>query len=126
MWLQVDATLLAYAGLRRLDLTKHVTAILTEEEMLPAIAQGAIGIACREGDDASLAVRCAFRCALLPVPGSLTLANLCDECVLSACECVICATSLSNTPEALAKHLWFCPSRALRAHKAAHTAYAPI
>jgi hypothetical protein len=55
--LQVDATLLAYAGLRRLDLTKHVTSVLTEDEMLPAIAQGAIGIACRADDQDSLAVR---------------------------------------------------------------------
>jgi len=54
---QVDATLLAYAGLRRLDLEENVTTILTEEEMLPAIAQGAIGIACRDGDSDSLAVR---------------------------------------------------------------------
>jgi len=47
----VDATLLAYAGLRRLDLTENITAILTEEAMLPAVAQGAIGIACRTGDE---------------------------------------------------------------------------
>jgi hydroxymethylbilane synthase len=53
---QVDATLLAYAGLRRLDLTQHVTSILDEGAMLPAIAQGAIGIACRDGDSDSSAV----------------------------------------------------------------------
>lgn len=46
----VDATLLAYAGLKRLGLTEHVTALLSTEEMLPAIAQGAIGIAHRTGD----------------------------------------------------------------------------
>ena len=46
----VDATLLAYAGLRRLDLTENITKILTNEAMLPAVAQGAIGIACRTGD----------------------------------------------------------------------------
>eukprot|EP00271_Cylindrocystis_brebissonii_P010286 TRINITY_DN26438_c0_g1_i1.p1 TRINITY_DN26438_c0_g1~~TRINITY_DN26438_c0_g1_i1.p1 ORF type:complete len:404 (-),score=62.30 TRINITY_DN26438_c0_g1_i1:469-1680(-) len=44
------ATLLALAGLRRLDMTQHVTSILSTEEMLPAIAQGAIGIACRTDD----------------------------------------------------------------------------
>merc|ERR1719171_1136556 len=48
---EVDATLLAYAGLRRLDLTHKITSILECEEMLPAVAQGAIGIACREDDD---------------------------------------------------------------------------
>jgi len=47
----VDATLLAYAGLRRLGLTEHVTSILELDDMLPAIAQGAIGIACRTGDE---------------------------------------------------------------------------
>jgi len=48
---EVDATLLAYAGLRRLDLADNITALLSFDEMLPAVAQGAIGIACREGDD---------------------------------------------------------------------------
>lgn len=53
----VDATLLAYAGLKRLDLEQHVTTLLSEQEMLPAIAQGAIGIACRDGDTETLEVR---------------------------------------------------------------------
>eukprot|EP00250_Pteridium_aquilinum_P020040 c2467_g1_i1 orf=340-1500(-) len=47
----VQATLLALAGLKRLSMTEHITAILSIEEMLPAIAQGAIGIACRTGDE---------------------------------------------------------------------------
>lgn len=64
----MDATLLAYAGLRRLALEEHVTTILTEEEMLPAIAQGAIGIACREDDTESLAVRPHYpRCVFMAV-----------------------------------------------------------
>jgi len=46
----VDATLLAMAGLRRLGLAQHVTCTLSTEEMLPAVAQGAIGIACRDND----------------------------------------------------------------------------
>ncbi|URE33569.1 porphobilinogen deaminase [Musa troglodytarum] len=48
---EVQATLLALAGLKRLNMTENVTAILSVEEMLPAIAQGAIGIACRSNDD---------------------------------------------------------------------------
>ncbi|PIA47373.1 hypothetical protein AQUCO_01400209v1 [Aquilegia coerulea] len=48
---KVQATLLALAGLKRLNMTNNVTAILSIEEMLPAIAQGAIGIACRTNDD---------------------------------------------------------------------------
>jgi hydroxymethylbilane synthase len=46
----VDATLLAVAGLERLGLTRHVTSVLPTDEMLPAVAQGAIGAACRSGD----------------------------------------------------------------------------
>lgn len=48
---KVQATLLALAGLKRLNMTEHVTSILTIDEMLPAVAQGAIGIACRSNDD---------------------------------------------------------------------------
>ncbi|WP_068086738.1 hydroxymethylbilane synthase [Polycladidibacter stylochi] len=46
----VDATLLAHAGLRRLELTEHVTCLLDEEQFLPAVGQGAICIETREGD----------------------------------------------------------------------------
>ena len=47
---RVDATLLALAGLERLGLTSHATSILSTEEMLPAVAQGAIGVTCRSDD----------------------------------------------------------------------------
>ncbi|OMO62511.1 Tetrapyrrole biosynthesis, hydroxymethylbilane synthase [Corchorus olitorius] len=47
----VQATLLALAGLRRLSMTENVTSTLSIDEMLPAVAQGAIGIACRSDDD---------------------------------------------------------------------------
>jgi hydroxymethylbilane synthase len=46
-----DATLLAYAGLKRLGLEGEVTALMEAEDMLPAIAQGAIGIEKRIGDE---------------------------------------------------------------------------
>jgi hydroxymethylbilane synthase len=46
----VDATLLALAGLERLGLTGHVTSVLSTDEMLPAVAQGAIGVSCRSDD----------------------------------------------------------------------------
>jgi hydroxymethylbilane synthase len=47
---EVDATLLAMAGLRRLGLTEHVTAVLDTDDFLPAVGQGAIAIAIRAGD----------------------------------------------------------------------------
>ena len=43
----VDATLLALAGLRRLGLTEHATHVMSADEFLPAVAQGAIGIETR-------------------------------------------------------------------------------
>ncbi|WP_343713081.1 hydroxymethylbilane synthase [Inquilinus sp.] len=43
----VDATLLALAGLKRLGKADRVSAVLDPQEMLPAVAQGAIGIECR-------------------------------------------------------------------------------
>lgn len=51
----VDATLLAMAGLRRLGLADRAASQLEPEEMLPAVAQGAIGITSRTGDAATLA-----------------------------------------------------------------------
>ncbi|HLN23342.1 MAG TPA: hydroxymethylbilane synthase [Patescibacteria group bacterium] len=50
----VDATLLAMAGLRRLGLADKVASQLEPEEMLPAVAQGAIGITARRDDEATL------------------------------------------------------------------------
>jgi hydroxymethylbilane synthase len=45
-----DAIILACAGLKRLGLEGRITAALTPEIMLPAIAQGVIGIECRCDD----------------------------------------------------------------------------
>ncbi|CAM9124020.1 unnamed protein product [Chrysoparadoxa australica] len=50
----VDATLLANAGLKRLNMAHVATSVLEHDEMLPAVAQGAIGIQCREGDEVML------------------------------------------------------------------------
>ncbi len=46
----VDATLLALAGLVRLGVAEKATAILSTDEMLPAVAQGALGIETRSRD----------------------------------------------------------------------------
>jgi hydroxymethylbilane synthase len=50
---EVDAMLLAVAGLKRLGLAQRITTILSPEEMLPAAAQGAIGIEIRADDGAA-------------------------------------------------------------------------
>ena len=48
----LDAVVLAEAGLRRLSLERHVTERLGPPRFLPAVGQGALGIECR-GDDAT-------------------------------------------------------------------------
>lgn len=47
-----QATFLACAGLRRLKLETHITAVMDVADMLPAPAQGAIGLQIRAGRDA--------------------------------------------------------------------------
>jgi len=45
-----DATFLAVAGLKRLGLLDRAAAIMEPDDMLPAVAQGAIAIQIRDGD----------------------------------------------------------------------------
>jgi len=51
---EVDATILAVAGLKRSDLEERITEVLPMEWMLPAIGQGAIGIETRIDDQQTL------------------------------------------------------------------------
>lgn len=46
----LDAIILAEAGLRRLGLESHITAILDRSWMLPAVGQAALGLECRADD----------------------------------------------------------------------------
>ena len=52
---EVAATLLAYAGLKRLGLAGEATSILEADDLLPAAGQGAIGVTCRADDSETLA-----------------------------------------------------------------------
>ena len=90
-----DATFLAVAGLKRLGLASRITSLIEPEVMLPAIAQGAIGLQIRAGDEATaklvtavnhretaIAVHCerAFLATLdgscrTPIAGQATLAG---------------------------------------------------
>jgi len=47
---ECDATILALAGLKRLGFEAHATRIMSQNEFLPAVGQGAIGIEAREND----------------------------------------------------------------------------
>ncbi len=51
----LDAVVLAYAGLRRLGLADRATQVFSAEEMLPAVAQGALAIEARGADAATMA-----------------------------------------------------------------------
>jgi hydroxymethylbilane synthase len=46
-----EATFLAVAGLKRLGLFERVTSPISTDHMLPAVAQGVIGLEIREGDE---------------------------------------------------------------------------
>jgi len=48
---EFDAIILATAGLQRLGLASHITESFSPEQMLPAAAQGVIGIECLAGRD---------------------------------------------------------------------------
>jgi hydroxymethylbilane synthase len=92
---EVDATLLAVAGLKRLGLEKVATTVLSIDEFIPAVAQGAIGIEVRAADkrtralvdainDADTATAIAAERAFLaeldgscrtPIGGHATIAN---------------------------------------------------
>jgi hydroxymethylbilane synthase len=50
----LDAVVLAYAGLTRLGLSDRATQVFDPGEMLPAVAQGALAIEARAGDDGIL------------------------------------------------------------------------
>ncbi|MDF1733466.1 MAG: hydroxymethylbilane synthase [Minwuia sp.] len=69
---EAAATFLANAGLTRLGMTDRITALIEPEEMLPAVAQGAIGIEIRSNDSVT-------RARLAPLHDTATEAALAAE-----------------------------------------------
>ena len=59
---QVDATLLALAGLQRLELEHELSSIMGEDLMLPAAGQGAIGVEVRADDSSNKALLDPIHC----------------------------------------------------------------
>jgi hydroxymethylbilane synthase len=53
---QVDALVLAHAGLERLGIQNVITEPLSLEWMLPAVGQGALGLECRANDSETIAL----------------------------------------------------------------------
>ncbi len=60
---QVDATLLAYAGLKRLGIAQRANAVLETNTILPAVSQGIIGLQIREKDETLRALLGVINCA---------------------------------------------------------------
>lgn len=58
----VDACILAYAGLKRIDLLARVKQVLDPNLFLPAVGQGAIGIECRKSDHFMLDILSKLNC----------------------------------------------------------------
>ncbi len=59
---EYDAIILASAGLKRLGFASRIRSVLTPEQSLPAIGQGAVGIECRTDDDKINALIAPLRC----------------------------------------------------------------
>lgn len=53
---QLDAVILAAAGLKRLGYEDRISRVFSAEEMVPAVGQGAIAVECRRDDREMLAV----------------------------------------------------------------------
>ena len=60
---QVDATLLAYAGLKRLDLAHEIACIFETDQMVPSAGQGAVGIETRIDDKSVMAIFSQISCS---------------------------------------------------------------
>lgn len=53
---EVDACMLALAGLRRIGLESRVSEVFEPDMMLPCVGQGVVGVECREDDAEAMAI----------------------------------------------------------------------
>ena len=86
---EAAATFLANAGLTRLGMTDRITALIEPEEMLPAVAQGAIGIEIRSNDSAT-------RARLAPLHDAATEAAVVAERAMLAALDGSCRTPIAG------------------------------
>jgi len=93
---EVDALVLARAGLARLDRLVEITEVLDPMQMLPAPGQGALAVECRESDDA---LREEIRAALDDPPSRMAVAA--ERALLAALEagCTAPVAALADTVE---------------------------
>ena len=95
-----EATFLACAGLHRLGRADVIRAAISPDEMLPAIAQGAIGIEARRGDDAAEAL-------LAPIHDTPTATRLAAERAFLAALDGSCRTPIGGLAEITGEDLRF-------------------
>jgi hydroxymethylbilane synthase len=91
---QAQATYLAVAGLNRLGYQEHITAVLEPTVMLPAVAQGAIGVQRRLDDERIAALLAPLNC---PVSASRITAERAMLAVLDGS----CRTPIAGYAELL-------------------------
>jgi hydroxymethylbilane synthase len=95
-----DATLLACAGLHRLGLADRITSPVPVEEMLPAVAQGAIGVEVRAGDGDTARL-------LAPINDEATALTVTAERAFLARLDGSCRTPIAGLAELAGKRLTF-------------------
>jgi hydroxymethylbilane synthase len=95
---ELDAVVLALAGLRRLGRDGEVSQVIPPTVMLPAPGQGALGIECRDGDAAVLA-------ALAPLDHPATRAAVVAERALLARLEAGCAAPLGTLAQVTASRV---------------------
>ncbi|MHA1108357.1 MAG: hydroxymethylbilane synthase [Alphaproteobacteria bacterium] len=89
---EVDATLLATAGLNRLGKADRITTILEVDDMLPAVCQGAVGIELRHDDQS-------MHQWLAPLNDDITAARVSAERALLAALDGSCRTPIAALAE---------------------------
>ena len=93
-----DAIVLAAAGLKRLGLEERITALLTPEESLPAVGQGALAVECRSE-------RPDLRAWLAPLNDESTAACVAAERAFSRALAGSCNVPLGGYAELSGTHL---------------------
>jgi hydroxymethylbilane synthase len=97
---EMDAIMLAFAGLKRLGLHGRATSVLSTDSWLPALAQGAIGIEMREDDHRASIIE-----AALHDPGT-AVALACERAFQAALD-GSCHTPIAGLANVTANRLFF-------------------
>ncbi len=97
---EIDAIILALAGLKRLGVEARATAILPTDSWLPALAQGAIGIEMRDHD-----LRAGLIVSALDDPAT-AIALACERAFQAALD-GSCRTPIAGLATVTANHLLF-------------------